>query len=208
MTEDYATREWWLVRHAPVNAGTIYGHLDLEADFSDSNRLEFLAQLLPSECTVITSDLIRCRETARRILERQKGRSALLHERAALREQSFGIWEGKTYHELEATDTERYRDYFKNPATCKPEGGESFQDLLDRVQGEIDTLLNKEEAQNLVLVTHAGVIRAIVGLALDLTPEKMLSFAVDPLSLTHLTSFGHGRKASWRVNFVNDLNRA
>ena len=207
MTGGYVTQDWWLVRHAPVNAGTIYGHLDLDADFSDTNRLDTLAQLLPKDGVVITSDLTRCRETARRILRQQMRAGYPIQERTALREQSFGLWEGKTYQEVAAADAERYRDFFENPATCKPEEGESFQDLLSRVQREVDTIQRSEETRNFVLVTHAGVIRAIVGLALSMMPEKTLSLAVDPLSLTHLTSFQRDGNTHWRVNFVNDLIR-
>ncbi|MBO0332111.1 histidine phosphatase family protein [Sneathiella sp. CAU 1612] len=207
MADEYVIREWWLVRHAPVDAGIIYGHLDLEANFSDTGRLDELAHLLPKESTVISSDLRRCRETARHILQRQKRPGFPLYESAALREQCFGQWEGKTYQEVEATDPRCYSAFFKNPAMCKPEGGESFLDIIPRVQGEIDRLQQSENGRHLLLITHAGVIRAIVGLSLGLSPEKMLSLAIDPLSVTHLTSFRRGAETSWRVNFVNDLSR-
>lgn len=208
MTGDYVAREWWLVRHAPVEAaGMIYGHLDLDADFSDTGRLDDLAHFLPKEGTVVTSDLARCRDTARHILQRQQDVDPPLIERASLREQNFGRWEGKTYQEIEVADAEGYRAFFNDPVVCKPDGGESFQGLLDRVQGELEILSQSMEAQNLILVTHAGVIRAMVGLALGMAPEKMLSLVIDPLSLTHLTSFQSAEETSWRVNFVNDLNR-
>ena len=209
MTGGYVTQEWWLIRHAPVKpSGLIYGHLDLAADFSDTGRLDVLADLLPGEGTVVTSDLTRCRDTVRYILDRKKDASFPLIERAALREQNFGQWEGKSYREIETEDESRYRAFFSDPVNCKPDGGENFQDLLERAQGELDVLLQSIEEQNLIIVTHAGVIRAMVGLALGLTPEKMLSLAIDPLSLTHLTSFRRDAETSWRVNFVNDLNRA
>lgn len=207
MTGDYVTQEWWLIRHAPVNADMIYGHLDLDGDFSDTGRLDTLAQLLPKKSVVVTSDLARCRDTARHILDRQGCADMPVLERSTLREQSFGQWEGKTYQEVAAAEGEHYRDFFDHPATFRPEAGESFQDLLNRVQGEIDILKQSGETRNFVLVTHAGVIRAIVGLALSMIPEKMLSLAVDPLSLTHLTSFQSDGSTNWRVNFVNDLNR-
>lgn len=200
-------REWWLVRHAPVDAKIIYGHLDLHANLSDTDRLDELAGLLPKDSVVVSSDLKRCRETARDILHRQRRPEFPLDERATLREQSFGQWEGKTYQEVETTDPESYSAFFENPAMCRPDRGESFLDILARVQHEIDHLQQSEEARHILIFTHAGVIRAILGLSLGLAPENMLSLAIDPLSLTHLTSFRRGEDVSWRVNFVNDLSR-
>ena len=208
MADDYEVREWWLVRHAPVKAkGLIYGHLDLEADFSDSNRLDALADFLPRGVAVLTSDLARCRDTALQVLGRQGCVKPSLIERSTLREQYFGCWEGKTYQEVEAEDEAHYRSFLESPAACAPDGGESFQELTKRVEAEMEALLQSVTAQNLILFTHAGVIRAMVGLALDITPEKMLSLAIDPLSLTHLTSFRKNSEISWRVHFVNDMPR-
>ncbi|MZR29139.1 histidine phosphatase family protein [Sneathiella litorea] len=195
------------MRHAPVNAGKIYGHLDLSADFSDAARLDQLASLLPTDSAVITSDLARCRETARHILRKQGRAEHPIHERTMLREQNFGQWEGKTYQAVEAIDPITYQAFFDDPATGTPEGGESFVDLIRRIQGEVDDLRHFEKDQHLIVVTHAGVIRAIVGLALGMAPERMLSLSIDPLSVTHLTLFQNATKTSWRVNFVNDMNR-
>jgi alpha-ribazole phosphatase len=206
--DSYLVREWWLVRHAPVEAnGLIYGHLDLKADFSNRDRMAALAKILPNPAAVVSSDLGRCKDTARKILDLQERTTAPIIERAMLREQNFGRWEGKPYQEVEAEHKEQYQSFFDDPVGCRPEGGESFQQLVERVDAELLWLDQSVMSQDIILITHAGVIRALVGLALGIMPQKMLSLVIDPLSLTHLTSFHKDGVTSWRVNFLNEMSR-
>jgi alpha-ribazole phosphatase len=50
-----------------------------------------------------------------------------------------------------------------------------------------------------VLVVHSGTIRAVLAIALDLTPDSALRFVIDPLSLTRIDRLAGG----WRVVAVN-----
>lgn len=203
MSEEYVIHEWWLVRHAPINTDKIYGHLDLEADFSDTQRLAEIARMLPEGSHFITSDLSRSIETARGLQTHEKF-AKNLDIRAGLREQGFGAWEGRTHAEIEKSEPDAYRRFWADPAQAKTERGESFQDLIRRVDQEMKNLLQDMTSRQLVIVTHAGVIRAMVGRALGIAPQKMLALAIDPLSVTHLTSFSRGEEVSWRINFLND----
>ncbi|MEX1035189.1 MAG: histidine phosphatase family protein [Sneathiella sp.] len=208
MTLEIKPRQWWLVRHAPVTSGKIYGHLDLPADFSDMVRIRELASSLSRDSVVISSDLARCRETAQHILMLQNTPDKPVQELSSLREQNFGMWEGKSHKEVEVSDPVYYEKFWQNPSMNKPESGESFFELVLRVRAEVKTLQGMSDERDIVMVTHAGVIRAVVGIALGITPEKMLALTVAPLSLTHLTSFSDGQVTNWQVNFLNDLGSA
>ncbi|HEY0911232.1 MAG TPA: histidine phosphatase family protein, partial [Bradyrhizobium sp.] len=50
-----------------------------------------------------------------------------------------------------------------------------------------------------LLVVHSGTVRAALAIALDLSPETALRFALDPLSLTRIDKVAGG----WRVVGVN-----
>ena len=52
---------------------------------------------------------------------------------------------------------------------------------------------------DLVLVVHSGTIRAVLAIALDLTPDSALRFVIDPLSLTRIDRLENG----FRVVAVN-----
>ncbi|MCF8465773.1 MAG: histidine phosphatase family protein [Sneathiella sp.] len=204
MDDDYVEKNWWLVRHMPVASKTIYGHLDLPAAFSDRRRLKELAGQLPGDGSFFSSDLIRCTETMRQILAVMAIDDPRCIELPRLREQSFGNWEGRTYSEIERDDPKMYKSFWEDPAASRPVGGESFNEMVIRVQGTLAELLSAHNDNNIVIVAHAGTIRAAVGMALDLEPQKMLSLSVSPLSLTRLTSFSKGVETNWQVSCVND----
>jgi alpha-ribazole phosphatase len=46
---------------------------------------------------------------------------------------------------------------------------------------------------------HSGTIRAVLAIALDLSPDAALRFVIDPLSLTRIDRLEGG----WRVVAVN-----
>ena len=77
----------------------------------------------------------------------------------------------------------------------RPPGGESFIDMLARVGAAIDRI----EGPEILVVAHAGPIRAALAKALDLTPAGALSLCIDPLSLTCLVRHSD----AWLVEFVN-----
>ena len=54
-------------------------------------------------------------------------------------------------------------------------------------------------AGDVILIAHAGTIRAVLAIALDLAPDKALRFVIEPLSLTRLDRLAEG----WRVVAVN-----
>tara|TARA_R110002110_G_scaffold34852_1_gene118199 strand:- start:1934 stop:2371 length:438 start_codon:yes stop_codon:yes gene_type:complete len=139
---------------------------------------------------------------------RQNAQNISVRESYSLREQNFGLWEGKTHEEVEGIDPVYYEKFWQNPSKNRPEGGESFSDVVSRVRSEINSLQNMPDERDIVMVTHAGVIRATVGIALGIAPENMLALTVAPLSLTHLTSFWDGEETKWQVNFLNNTGCA
>lgn len=195
--------ELWLIRHAPLPPGKIYGHTDKPADFSDLGQLSRLAKLLPEAGGFVSSDLMRSSETAERLLEEKSRSREDLTRHAGLREQNFGDWENRSYAEIEAADPTAYHGFWQDPAANCPPGGESFVQLQSRIQAEMDRLLAEAATPDLICVIHAGPIRSLLGTALGLTPAASLAFQIDPLSLTRLTLYRQDGARSWKIGCVN-----
>ena len=179
----------WLIRHAPVDGprGVIHA-LDAPADLSDDAAFEALKARLPAGAFAVCSPAQRTRETAARL-----GLAAV--EDDAFGEQDFGAWTGRRHSELEAELGATYHDFWRSPASNRPPGGESFADQIARTRAGVARL----PAGDVVLVVHSGTIRAVLAIALDLTPETALRFVIDPLSLTRVDRLANG----WRVVAVN-----
>lgn len=193
------TRFWWL-RHAPVPAsadGTI-PDIGAEADISDLLRAQALRRVLPDRALWISSPTLRARQTVK----------ALTHARPlvldTLAEQDFGTWTGQRHADLWASGDAAYRAFWADPVALAPPGGESFSDQYARVSAAIAALTQEHAGLDLILVAHAGTLRAALALALseaDAPPplKAAQSFTLDPWSLTRIDAIGPG----WRIEGVN-----
>lgn len=194
---------WWWVRHAPVvsaYAGRIYGACDVPCDVSDA-RVAVVAERLPANAVWVASALSRTQATAA-ALRRGEGRPPQAVE--ALNEQAFGDWQGRTWGQIEQEDKARYDKFWSDPGCTAPPGGESFEALIGRATEAIATLSMAHGGRDIVAIAHAGVIRAALALALDISAHKALSIAVDTLSISRIDCFhGGGGPLSWRVESLN-----
>ncbi len=189
--------ELHLVRHGPTHAKTMVGWSDLPADLSDTAQIARLADHLPSDGIVISSDLQRCVATADAI---QRDRRRLEHN-AALREIHFGDWELKTFAEIEATDPDRIRAYWETPGDVRPPNGESWNEVASRVDGAIDRLIVAHRGAKLIVVVHFGVILTQIQRAEQLTAEEVFAHRIDNLSVTSIKIDDTG----WTTNPINHI---
>lgn len=179
----------WLIRHAPVAGppGVIHD-IDASADLSHVPALQRLRAQLPSPHLAITSPALRTRETAAAL-------GLVADQDASFGEQDFGRWTGLTHEQIRRREAAAYDAFWRAPADNRPPDGESFRQQIARVAVGIERL----PAGDVILVVHAGTIRAALALALGLPPDHALRFVIDPLSLTRVDRIGD----AWRVVAVN-----
>jgi alpha-ribazole phosphatase len=180
---------FWLIRHAPVDGprGVIHGP-DAPADVSDAAAFAALRARLPKNAVAVCSPARRAWETAAAL-----GLDPI--KEPNFREQDFGAWTGRRHDDLVAELGAAYQDFWKQPASNRPPGGESFVDQISRTRAGLAVL----PPGDVVLVAHSGTIRAALAIALDLAPDGALRFVIDPLSLTRIDRLDGG----WRVVAVN-----
>ena len=200
-------RLWW-VRHAPVKSvldPILYGTLNVSADLSNKAPFRVLSEQLPTEAIWLITPLRRTGQTRDAIAAAYPHGQKLpdpLYESAFI-EQNFGHWQGQSYAVLARTQEPRWRQFWQHPDTETPPGGESFAALAERVAAGITARLAAHSESHFVIISHAGPIRAAVGLALGLSPAQMLQLVVDPLSLTCLDYIPTSQGAVWRVEKMN-----
>jgi alpha-ribazole phosphatase len=179
----------WLIRHAPVDGprGVIHGP-DAPADLGDAAAFAALKARLPDNAYAVCSPARRTRETARRL-----GLDAV--DEPDFGEQDFGTWTGRRHDDLSKELGAAYRNFWQSAAGNRPPGGESFVDQIERARAGLARL----PAGDAALVVHSGTIRAVLAIALELSPDHALRFVIDPLSLTRIDRLKDG----WRVIGVN-----
>lgn len=177
-----------VLRHGAVagRSNVLRGALDEPLSAEGRVALEATARRLaaPAYSRMVCSPLRRCREFAQDYALELGVALAVL---PALREISFGEWEGLSPAEVEARDGERYRR-FRQGESAAP-GGESLAELRARVLPAWQALLADSAGGHVLLVTHAGVMRALLVGLFGLPPERLAQIALPPaahLRISHL----------------------
>jgi len=147
-----------LVRHTrvKVDKGICYGQADVPLADSYENELPLIKNQLESinVSALYTSPLNRCVRLATD-LESVVGHPAI--KAAELMELDFGDWEMQNWDQIQDPLLNQwYEQYLSQPAT----GGESWLDLCHRVESFCQQLVHEHQGESLLIITHAGVIRA------------------------------------------------
>lgn len=155
-----------LLRHGALELpGRMMGHSDAAPTAEGIADCAAKAASL-SIAHVISSDLSRCRLAATAIAD-QHALPLAIDPR--WRELDFGAWEG-----LASTDIapEALGDFWRDPDTCAPPGGERWSALVERVAAAVADLA---PAPTLV-VTHGGAIRATIHALCGFDQKQLWSF--------------------------------
>ena len=199
-------RTWWWIRHAPVTGDAracINGRNDPECDLSDEETILACAGCLPDDATWVATGLSRTQQTAAALQAAKdrpdKDRSTRLETVPALMEQDFGEWEGRRWRDLAERES---LEFWNDPVGIAPPGGESYAEMTKRVAGAIADVGNQFPDGDLILVAHAGPIRAALAIAMPATPGDSLALEVDPLSITRIRETGDADR--WHVMGINE----
>jgi alpha-ribazole phosphatase/probable phosphoglycerate mutase len=132
---------------------------------------------------IVSSPLQRCSAFARELADRHRLSCTL---EPGFKEIRFGVWEGFTVEEIQQRDGEHYRRYREDPEVFMPAGAESMAEFVARVARTWESLLGAQRGRHVLLVCHAGVIRAVLGTVLGITPKNLFRIQIDYASLSRL----------------------
>ncbi|MFZ2725041.1 MAG: alpha-ribazole phosphatase [Methylococcaceae bacterium] len=170
----------YLIRHTKTatQTGLCYGQSDVAlAESFQDDMAKLIAKLPPlnSSDKVYSSPLSRCL-----LLAQYFSAEVIIDER--LLEVNFGDWEGIAFDSI---DKDSLRYWTENFVTQPPPNGESFSDLCKRVEHFWQELLT-QSCERLFVITHAGVIRALLAVILQCPPANAFQFKIDYGSVQQL----------------------
>lgn len=148
---------------------------------------------------IITSPLRRCRLFAEGLAA---GLGIPCEVEEAFREVGFGAWEGQSPEQIIAREEARYIAFYRDPVRNRPEGAEPLHTFAHRVSSSLDRLMAIQAGKHLLVVTHAGVIRAALGHILGADPIGWYRCRVDYAGLTRIRQGKYGPK----LEFHNRLS--
>ena len=132
---------------------------------------------------IVSSPLARCQAFAEELAQRL---DLPLEIDPRLHEVGFGSWEGKTGDQLRANDPTVIQRFYHDPISERPEGAEELADFQARVSASLEHHLQAQAGRHILLVAHAGVIRATVAHTLNAPLPALYRMNVDNASFTRL----------------------
>jgi len=162
------------MRHGEIDAqwhGKIYGSLDVP--LSERGKSETRAAVAALHgvplAAVVSSGLSRT-EYAASALRVQRGLPR--RDDPALRELERGEWAGLPLTELEARSPGAWRAWMEAPGRTRPPGGESLEDLAERVVPRVGHGAEVHAHQPIALKAQLSLIRVLVCLSLGLNRDR------------------------------------
>ncbi len=192
-----------LVRHGEVEdwaRGRIYGRLDPAVSPLGLQQAQAIARRVAEERPValLVSPSRRALESAGFIAEATALAPA---QDARLREIEFGEFEGLTFAEAQQRDPVIWRTWMERPGAVRFPGGECWDDVRARAVEAAEAVTAAHPGEAVAVVTHGGVIRALLAEALALPAERTFRMEIGFGSLTVLRREPFGwmvERVSWR----------
>jgi alpha-ribazole phosphatase len=160
----------YLIRHGEVvhsEPKRYNGHRDVDLSTAGLSQIEQMAvrlSLYPITA-IYCSDLVRAYKGAQLL---SRGGTIPVHPKPALREKSFGEWEGLTYDEVASRYPMEWEQWLADPVSSRPPGGETFREVRERVLQELFFILKESKGQEIVIMAHGGANRVVLCHALQL----------------------------------------
>ncbi len=177
------------IRHGETawNVDTrIQGQLDIPLNEQGRWQAAQVGKALIAEPidAIYTSDLWRAYDTALSIGQ-AKDMALITHE--GLRERGFGAFQGKTFAEIEASWPDEAMTWRKRqPDWAPPEGGESLLTMRERVTTTVTALAAQHLGQQIVMVTHGGVLDMLYRAATRLDLQAPRSWTLGNAAINRL----------------------
>lgn len=159
------TTKIFLVRHAEAEGNLFrvaHGQYDSIITPQGYRQLSYLRERFRDEKldAVYGSDLTRTRTTASALYV---PRGLDFRPMPLLREINLGVWEQKTWAELQRLDRQMYIDFNKRPDLWRAEGAETFVQVRDRVLAGIRQIAAENPGAAVAAASHGAALRTLLG---------------------------------------------
>ncbi len=181
-----------LIRHGESEfnrAGIIQGHTNSPLSETGRRQAHATGRWLLEEgiCAIYTSPLKRAFETASIIGEHLGLVPVKVDE---LKEIGLGVWEGRAIEDVRREDPKNLRLWFTQPTRAKIPGAEPLEAFQKRVVEALHRIASAHPEGQVALVTHGGVISAILAYVLGLSMNNIWRIRLDNASVSEVV-WGH-----------------
>ncbi|MEU5993022.1 bifunctional RNase H/acid phosphatase [Spirillospora sp. NPDC047418] len=177
------------------------GDVPLTANGAAQARAAALALTDRGLDAIVTSPLVRCRDTAAEVAA-VTGLDVRVED--GFRETDFGEWEGLTFREAGKGWPAEMKSWLADPEVAPP-GGESFAQVSRRVRTSLDKLKVRYREQTVLVVSHVTPIKLLIKDALGAPMSSLYRMHLDVAALSSIDWYADGPATLRTFNDVHHL---
>jgi len=114
---------------------------------------------------IVSSPMLRCSDFSQQLGEANNIPVEVVEN---FREAGYGNWEGRTTAEIKQDSEVDYWNFFSDPVNNRPENAEPLEFFTPRVNEAFANVLADYQGQHVLLISHLGITRAILGIILGM----------------------------------------
>lgn len=168
-----------------------------EAGYEEIDKIcDYLRKRGVKNDKIYSSSASRCLQTAKLISKVYKKDFDIAE---GLKPRKCGSFNGKTFEQVERENPELLQRLISQPNIATPDDAESVTDFIMRVSNTINTLVEENIGNRIIIVTHPDVIKAAICDALNIPHSGMQHIYIKTGSATQISYF-----ESWKSLVYSD----
>ncbi len=183
-----------LLRHGEVEGREVYRGVT-DDPLTDAGWQQMVSTLDgKSDWDIVISSPLQCCSEFAELIASEDDIELDINDQ--LKEIDYGLWDGLPPNEILKSDAELLHQWSLSPTTITPPDGEDYHLFQGRILAAFKNLIEENQGQRILLISHAGVIRIILMHILGMPNEKLFSLPVAYGSLSKL-QIHHDETGQW-----------
>lgn len=173
------------IRHGEPEGGPLFRGHSIDDPLSDKGWQQ-MYDAIGMHCpwsSVISSPMRRCSAFAKELSSKH---NLPLHIDDNFKEIGFGEWEGKSRDDLQKERLKEYTAFYADPVNNRPNGAENLDLFIARIVKAYDDVANQHAGEHVLVVAHAGVMRAIIAHVIGSESLGMYRIKVDNAGIARI----------------------
>jgi len=174
-----------LIRHGEPQGGSMYRGHNIDDPLSEKGWQQMWHAVNDNNHwqQIISSPMLRCEEFAQQLSDKH---DIPLQIENDFKEVGFGAWEGLTRDQVKQKNIDEYNNFYLDPVSNRPESFEPLDNFINRVTQTYEKVIKQYENQHILIVAHAGVIRALLAYIVYAPAKGIYNFKINNAGVSQI----------------------
>ncbi len=176
-----------LIRHGEPQGGSLYRGHSVDDPLSETGWQQMWNSVANYDQwqQIISSPMRRCSEFSSELSKKNNIPFAINEN---LKEVGFGSWEGLSQEQVKKRNRVEYESFYNDPVNNRGEGFEPLDTFIKRVITSFKSIREAHQNKHILVVAHAGVIRAILADTLNSPPASLYKIKIETAAISRVNA--------------------